>query len=311
MTTTPAAGGPAILVIGTGELGASVLAALAHHLGEHPDAGTLTVLLRPSAPGAEGAADTRRHELTKMGIAIEYADVATASVAELAAIMLRYHTVISCVGFAAGSGTQLKLARAALTAGVSRYFPWQFGVDYDEIGRGSEQPLFDEQLDVRDLLRRQRATEWVIVSTGMFTSFLFESAFGVVDLDTSTVHALGSWDNNLTLTTPEDIGVLTADIVFAQPRIRDTVVYLAGDTISYRELAEIVERVTHTSVTRSLWSNAFLTEQLQQDPDDTMRKYRAVFARPTGVAWPKEQSYNTVRGIDTMTAEQWAMANLI
>ncbi|MCW1823691.1 MULTISPECIES: hypothetical protein [Mycolicibacterium] len=27
---------------------------------------------------------------------------------------------------------------------------------------------------------------------------------------------------------PEDIGVLTADIVFATPRIRNTVVYLAG-----------------------------------------------------------------------------------
>lgn len=306
MTTPPALDRPAILVIGTGELGASVLAALAHHIAEHPDAGSLTVLLRPPASGA----DPRRDELAMKGIAIEYADVAAASVAELAAIMLRYHTVISCVGFAAGPGTQLKLARAALTAGVSRYFPWQFGVDYDEIGRGSAQPLFDEQLDVRDLLRRQRATEWVIVSTGMFTSFLFEPAFGVVDLNASTVHALGSWDNRLTLTTPEDIGVLTADIVFARPRIRDTVVYLAGDTISYSELADIVERVTHTGVTRTLWSNAHLAAQLQQDPDDTMRKYRAVFARPTGVAWPKEQSYNTVRGIDTMTAEQWARANL-
>lgn len=310
MKTPPTVDHAAILVIGTGELGASVLVALAHHLREHPDAGTLAVLLRPPAPGVDIAADSRRQELTEMGIAIEYADVATASVAELAATMRRYHTVISCIGFAAGSGTQIKLARAALTAGVPRYFPWQFGVDYDEIGRGSEQPLFDEQLDVRHLLRRQRATEWVIVSTGMFTSFLFEPGFGVVDLDTNTVHALGSWDNRLTLTTPEDIGVLTADIVIAQPRIRDTVVYLAGDTISYRELANVVERVTHTSVTRTLWSNAFLTEQLQQDPYDTMRRYRAVFARPTGVAWPKEQSYNAVRGIDTISAEQWARAHL-
>jgi len=65
---------------------------------------------------------------------------------------------------------------------VKRYFPWQFGVDYDVIGRGSAQDLFDEQLDVRDLLRGQSGTEWVVVSTGMFMSFLFEPWFGVVEV---------------------------------------------------------------------------------------------------------------------------------
>ncbi|WKG03930.1 aromatic alcohol reductase [Mycolicibacterium sp. HK-90] len=310
MPTTPT-DSPSILVIGTGELGASVVAALAHHVSAHPGAATITVLLRPPTPGADPGQDTRRAELTNEGIAIEHADIATASVTELAGIMTRYHTVISCIGFAAGAGTQRKLAHAALTAGVSRYFPWQFGVDYDEIGRGSAQPLFDEQLDVRDLLRRQRATEWVIVSTGMFTSFLFEPAFGVVDLTANTVHALGSWDNQLTLTTPEDIGVLTADIVFAEPRIRDTVVYLAGDTISYGELADIVDRVCDTTVARREWSTEFLRDQLAGEPENTMRKYRAVFARPTGVAWPKAQSYNAVRGISTTTVEDWAKANLV
>lgn len=91
-----------------------------------------------------------------------------------------------------------------------RYVPWQFGVDYDVVGRGSGQKVFDEQSDVRDMLRRQTATQWVIVSTGMFTSFLFEPAFGVVDLEHGKVHALGSWHNRLTITTSDNIGRLTA-----------------------------------------------------------------------------------------------------
>ncbi len=310
-SSTQSADRPGILVIGAGELGASVLAALARHVGQHPGAATVGVLLRPSAPDTGAQSDPRTEELTKMGIAVERADVATASVADLAAMMTGYDTVVSCIGFAAGPGTQRKLAEAALTAGVPRYFPWQFGVDYDEIGRGSAQPLFDEQLDVRDMLRAQRATEWVIVSTGMFTSFLFEPAFGVVDLASNTVHALGSWDTEVTLTTPEDIGVLTADIIFAEPRIRNTVVYLAGDTISYRELADIVDRVRNSTVTRTEWTTDYLADQLRQKPEDTMRRYRAVFARPTGVAWPKAQSYNVLRGITTMTAEDWARANLV
>jgi hypothetical protein len=46
------------------------------------------------------------------------------------------------MGFASGPGSQLKICRAVLEAGVERFFPWQFGVDYDVIGRGSAQTLF-------------------------------------------------------------------------------------------------------------------------------------------------------------------------
>jgi hypothetical protein len=128
-------------------------------------------------------------------------------------------------------------------------------VDYDVIGRNSAQGLFDIQLDVRDLLRRQEKTEWVIVSTGMFTSFLFEKTFGVVDLDQPAVRALGDWDNSATVTTAEDIGALTVDIVFArQPRFKNEVAYTAGDTVSYGQLAEIVQRVLGTTVAREEWS---------------------------------------------------------
>lgn len=46
----------------------------------------------------------------------------------------------------------MKLARAALQARIPRYFPWQFGVDFAVIGRGSPQDTFDAQLDARELL---------------------------------------------------------------------------------------------------------------------------------------------------------------
>ena len=63
---------------------------------------------------------------------------------------------------------------------------------------------------MRELLRAQTATEWVIISTGMFMSYLFDPEFGVVDLERSEVHALGTHDTAVTLTTPDDIGALTA-----------------------------------------------------------------------------------------------------
>ena len=71
---------------------------------------------------------------------------------------------------------------------------------------------------MRETLRAQDKTEWVISSTGLFTSFLFEPDFAVVDFENDTVNALGSLETSVTLTTPDDIGKLTADIVFFEPR---------------------------------------------------------------------------------------------
>lgn len=295
--------GGEILVIGAGELGGAVVNALTLR----DDAPPVTVLLRPS--------NTPRHaqlrdEFAARGVGVVEADVGTVSAAELSSVLRPFHTVVSCIGFAAGPGTQRKITEAVLAARVPRYLPWQFGVDYDAIGRGSPHDLFDEQLDVRDMLRAQSATEWVIVSTGMFTSFLFEPDFGVVDLATNTVNALGSWDTEVTVTTPEDIGVLTAEIIQTRPRIANQVVYVAGDTITYRDLAEIVGRTTGAPVIRNEWTVEQLLHDLERNPDDGLRKYRAVFAQGRGVAWPKAGTFNAVRGIPTTTTEQWAREHL-
>jgi uncharacterized protein YbjT (DUF2867 family) len=298
------------LVIGAGELGTAMIDALTAHIARNHLPDTVTVLLRPSTGQPSAQKARQLEELRAAGVAIVHAEVATASVAELAEILGGYDTVISCLGFASGAGTQRKLTEAALAARVPRYLPWQFGADYDLVGRGSPQDVFDEQLDVRDLLRAQHDTHWIIVSTGMFTSFLFEPSFGVVDTATNTVHALGSWDNAVTLTTPEDIGRLTTDVLYAQPPFVDDVVYLAGDTITYAELADIVDDTLDTRVHRVEWTVEHLHSKLADDPTDTMKKYRAVFAEGVGVAWPVEKSFNHTNGIATTTAGQWARENL-
>ena len=218
--------------------------------------------------------------------------------------------MVGCTGFVGGAGTQRKLARAVLDAGVRRYVPWQFGVDYDAIGRGSAQDLFDEQLDVRDLLRGQSRTAWIIISTGMFTSFLFEPSFGVVDLARGAVHALGGWDNAVTVTTPEDIGALTAEVLFAEPPIINQVVYTAGDTITYERLADTIDATLDRRVQRIEWSVPRLKAELARDPDDAIKKYRVVFAESRGVAWNPDQTFNAQRGIRVVGVERWLREHL-
>jgi hypothetical protein len=221
-----------ILVIGAGELGMPVLRNLAQK-AKDCEGTTISVLLRSATADSTDPVKKRDvSEIRDLGIEIVRGDILAASISELAQIFAPFETVIGCAGFSAGPDAPMKLAKAALDANLTRYFPWQFGVDFDVIGRGSPQDLFDAQIDVRDLLRGQDKTEWVVISTGMFTSFLFEPVFGVVDFDNDRVNALGSLDTEVTLTTPDDIGALTAEIVFAQRAIRNEIVYLAGDTVT-------------------------------------------------------------------------------
>ncbi|KAJ6557877.1 putative isoflavone oxidoreductase [Mycena capillaripes] len=292
------------LLIGAGELGLAVIRSLA---ASNPPPKSLKVLLRPSnSPHHQ----TLLSELKTLNISVVYGDVANDPEDSIATLLRGHTTVISCVGFAAGPGTQLKLGKAALVAGVRRYMPWQFGVDYDVIGRGSPQDLFDEQLDVRALLRAQTDTQWKIVSTGMFTSFLFETSFGVVDLEKGVCRALGSWETEVTVTTPKDIGVLTARIA-AETWEASGVVYTAGDTITYGALAHTVEKALGKEVKREIWSIEHLTEELKKDPDNGTKKYRAVFAMGNGVSWPIEGTYNYQKGIAVEEVESWLRRHLV
>ncbi|KAF9524255.1 hypothetical protein CPB83DRAFT_947380 [Crepidotus variabilis] len=300
-----------ILVLGAGELGASLLASIEKYASYLETKPIISVLLGPSS---------RTDEIAGLNISIIRHDLAKLDAMGLATVMQPYDAVVSCTGFGAGGGTQLKIAQAALAARVRRFIPWQFGVDYDAIGRGSGQDLFDEQLEVRELLRSQtgqRKTDWVIVSTGVFTSFLFEDAFGVVQGAITqarnpswpiTVTALGSWGNGLTVTSVEDIGRLTARVLL-DPNVHNQVVYLSGDTISYDRLASVVQKVTGKEVRRALMTQEALEDKVLRNPT-TINKYLVAFGRGRGVSWPLAGTYNAQAGIQTMNIETWLKRQL-
>ncbi|HAS1465085.1 aromatic alcohol reductase [Enterobacter hormaechei subsp. xiangfangensis] len=300
-----------ILVLGAGELGLPVLRNLA--LRAKDLKGTkISVLLRESTlTSDEPGKKLALKEIRNLGINIVTGDLVMSSVDDLASLFAQFDTVVGCTGYAAGINTPMKLAQAALQARIPRYFPWQFGADFDAIGRGSPQDIFDAQIDVRDLLRSQHETEWVIISTGIFMSYLFEPDFGVVDLQNDTVHALGSIDNTMTLTTPDDIGMLTAAIVFNTPRIRNEIVYIAGDTLTYADVADKLQSALGRPFSCTEWSEQHLMDKLALNPQDMMSKYRAVFAQGRGVAWDKKQTFNERHNIPVTDVAAWINANLI
>ena len=96
----------------------------------------------------------------------------------------------------------------------------------------------------------------------------------------------------------------------ARPRVANRVVYTAGDTITYRRLADTVDTVLDRKVRRVEWTVPELRRELEADPDNAIKKYRAVFAEGKGVAWEMDQTFNAQRGIATTDVEGWARENL-
>ncbi|HDL7101044.1 TPA: aromatic alcohol reductase [Yersinia enterocolitica] len=296
--------GEKVLVLGAGQLGNAVLNSLVPAVKQLN--GTVSVIVSPNARDEQGQLRSQSHQKhASDGAEFISVDMTVTTPESLKELFESFNTVINCMGFVAGSGTQLKITQAVLAAEVKRYFPWQFGVNYDVVGKGSGQPVWDEQYDVRNMLREQRTTEWVIISSGMFTSFLFEPAFNVVNLAEKTINALGGWDTQVTVTSPVDIGRLTTDIYLHQPRIINEVVFIAGETLSYRKLANTVEHFTKQSFTRKVLTVPMLLDELRLNPDDLMLRYRAAFARGDGMWWSMSETYNAKNNLQTQNVEEW------
>ncbi|KAF2718689.1 NAD(P)-binding protein [Polychaeton citri CBS 116435] len=297
-----------ILVLGAGELGDQVLAKLSTH--PHRNDFKVALMLRPSA--IESQDDAKRAKIDtyrSLDIDVLPGDLVNDDLEHLSSKFKGFHTIISCTGMTFPPGTQLKIVKSVLQAGAKRYFPWQYGVDYDVIGRGSAQNLFTEQLDVRDLLRSQSATEWVIVSTGMFSSFLIEPSFGIINEDRSVVTAIGSWESRITVTDVSEIGTVVAEIALACPQVSG-VVHIASDTVSMRRIADVADEILGKKLERRLKTVSQLKEELAAEPDDGMRKYRVVFAEGTGVSWDLDGTFNAKKGIHLKPFTEWAKSNL-
>lgn len=216
-----------------------------------------------------------------------------------------------------------KLATEVLAAGRLRaqrgeprvwFFPWQWGVDYDVTGDGNGlMPLFGEQKVVRDLLRAQAEESnavWTIMSVGIFMSFLFESFWGIVNRDGEdkgefTVRCLKDWEHGVTVTDVADIGRVLARVLTGEVDAENRVLYVAGDSVQYGRLADVVERAVGRKVAREVWDVEYLREELKKDPDNGIKKYRLVFSGD-GVLWGVEGTVNNQLGMEMTDVETYA-----
>lgn len=130
-----------------------------------------------------------------------------------------------------------------------------------------------------------------------------------MDLGKRTVRALRGWDNTVTVTLPRDIGTMAAEMVFRPEGTENRVAYIGSDTISYRQLADLLDDVLGTKLKREEWDMGFLRNRLDRKPDNLWVQYQNIFAKGAGVSWAQEGTLNYKRGISLTNIRSYVEEN--
>jgi uncharacterized protein YbjT (DUF2867 family) len=157
------------------------------------------------------------------------------------------HVVVSAIGgFALAD--QLVLIAASKKAGVTKFYPSEFGVD--TVHHDFDHPLYALKTSVRQKII-ESGMQCVVFATGFFMEWAI-SPFYSFDFEKKTVDITGDGNQKISFTALSDIGkfvahsidhpLLKSDATTLQPQPGLFVVPVVGQEITLNELLAIYER---------------------------------------------------------------------
>ncbi len=227
-----------MLVGGTGALGRQIAANLLAKEDVH-----LTLLARadnPDRPDRQAVLQA----LTERGATVVQGDVEDP--ASLDDPLQGIETVVSALsGFTKGV-PQANLLHAAQRAGVRRFIPSLYGYDFRRVALG-ENALTDLDIQAAQAVEAS-GIPYTFVLCGLFTESLLNPFFGVFDFDNRRVSYWGDGNTPLDVTSMWDVAQYTAEAV-VDPTPGNTVLEVAGDVVSFNDIARLYEEVKGRSLT--------------------------------------------------------------
>ncbi len=216
-----------VLAGGTGDLGGRIAGALVRR------GASVRALVRP------GTASDKRDALAKLGAVVVEVDFGDA--AALAAACAGGACVVSAL-----SGLrdvivdmQGRLLDAAVAAGVPRFIPSDYSLDFTALRPGSNRN-FDLRRELRARLDRAP-----IRTTSIFNGAFADMLAGEMPLIIRPIRRVLYWDSadqRFALTTKDDTAAFTAAAALDPNAPRD--LHIAGSEVSARDLAEVMSEVT-------------------------------------------------------------------
>jgi len=253
----------------------------------------VTLLLRALPAGAPAAKAAARADFAKKGAKVVDIDVASASVAELAAALSGAHVLLSVVGAELLLDGQLKLVQAAKQAGVRRILPSEFGFNMAEVGRGSTVPVWDYKIDVQEAVKAA-GLEYTFVETGLFGEYLLP--FAGIDTAARVITAPGGFDTRITLSPLADVAAQLADLIVSG-RGRNETVYFGTVNYSWADLHAALERVSGQPWGKAVRSAADFEADAAAGKGGWVPNVSLIIIRGKGTNYPPQDTYAAKHGV--------------
>ncbi|KAK3995210.1 hypothetical protein QBC44DRAFT_320685 [Cladorrhinum sp. PSN332] len=228
-TVTTANPARKVLLIGaTGSIGSIILQALL----ASPDPISITVLKR--------AASTSPLPPSVPVITVPSYDAPTST---LTPIFRGFDVIISCQTTLSVS-SQLNLIDAAVQAGVTRFFPSEYGLNNMRADAQALCPVFNEKGTIQRYLRdRQDQMEWTSISCGTWLKWAFQNKFLGIDVKGRKAKYWDDGEGRFSINTEESTALAVARAVTTHwEETRNRNVFLSEVVTSQRDLVEEVER---------------------------------------------------------------------
>ena len=286
-----------VLVVGYGHAGAAIIRGLL--APQYKERIAVGVLIRPSSLNSSDAKKTAAlNEFKQLGAQLVPGDL-DSDLQTLTAVLRGYDTLISAVG-GAQLLRQTHLLDAAVIAGVKRFFPSEYGFDVEQVGRGSPVSVLDDKLTVKDAVVKS-GIDYTLVASGSFGEFLVSPFFGV-NVGAGTVVAPGSVDNRISYTSLADLGIIVAAAVLSAEASKKTI-HISSGTVTYREIAAELEKVTGKPVKLSAQPAAELEAEVKANPSNIVARFALLLTQQKGAAWDHKTSWNATHLPQYKTAD--------
>jgi uncharacterized protein YbjT (DUF2867 family) len=201
------------------------------------------------------------------------------------------------------TATSIKLADAALEAGVKRVIPADYGsCDSSDPHSLELLPLYKEKQKVRDHLvqlsaKSDGALSWTTLITGHFLDDGLESGLLQVDLRKKTARIFDGGDIKWSATTLDSIAYAVVKTLQKDEATKNKIIYVQSISATQNELLKIVEEVMDTKfAVEHIDSAEFIKKyqaRLAQNPDDAGAIEELVSVEGTVNAdWEKREGFS-------------------
>ncbi|KAL6238473.1 hypothetical protein BDW75DRAFT_201413 [Aspergillus navahoensis] len=141
---------------------------------------------------------------------------------------------------------QLRFIDAAVTAGVKRYIPSEYGLDNNHPAARELSPVFRDKGRVQDYLRLKEDTglTWTAIACGMWIGWSLVNNFLGLNYATRTITLTDDGQGRFSTTTLANTALALNRILLSPDKTANQIVFLSDFATTQVELVEAIERLT-------------------------------------------------------------------